>query len=125
MRFWAVCLWAEESRFPDAECPRLSERAACEGNATDGLACLQGPYLGDDALGAQVRHDQVEAGRKRAGLATRWRRPLTAAPLAILSARHKAEVRPLAHGEGHDSAIDQGGPDAVRCKPKAEGSEWP
>ena len=24
----------------------------------------------------------------------------------------------------HDSAIDQGGPDAVRCKPKAEGLPW-
>jgi hypothetical protein len=30
-----------------------------------------------------------------------------------------------AHGERHDSAFDQGGPDAARCKPKAEGSEWP
>jgi hypothetical protein len=30
-----------------------------------------------------------------------------------------------AHREGHDSAFDQGGPDAARCKPKAEGSEWP
>ena len=26
--------------------------------------------------------------------------------------------------ERHNSAIDQGGP-AMRCKPKAEGSEWP
>ena len=30
-----------------------------------------------------------------------------------------------AEREGHDSAFDQGGPDATRCKPKAEGSEWP
>jgi hypothetical protein len=41
----------------------ISERAACEGNATNGLPCLQGPHLGDDAPVAQVRHQQVEAAK--------------------------------------------------------------
>ena len=34
----------------------ISERAAREGNATRGLACLEAPHLSDDAPFAQVRH---------------------------------------------------------------------
>ena len=49
----------------------ISERTACEGNATNGLACLQGPHLGDDAPFAQVRHQQVEAAKLEIA-AGRW-----------------------------------------------------
>ena len=40
---------------------QIGERATGEWNAAGGLACLQGPHLGDDAACAQVRHEQVEA----------------------------------------------------------------
>ena len=42
---------------------QMCERTACEGDAPDGFACLQGPHLGDNASYAQVRHQQVEAAK--------------------------------------------------------------
>ncbi len=42
---------------------QVGERSARERNATDGLSCLQGANLGDDAPLAQVGHQQVEAAK--------------------------------------------------------------
>src|SRR5215204_5352177 len=41
----------------------VSQRTACEGDASHGFACLQSPHLGDNASCAQVRHQQVEAAK--------------------------------------------------------------
>src|SRR5215204_3722224 len=42
---------------------QVCQTAPGERNAADGRACLQGAELGDDALPAQVRHQQVEAAK--------------------------------------------------------------
>jgi hypothetical protein len=54
---------------------QISERATGEWNASGGLACLQGPHLGDDAACAQVR--QISQGQK--GLEARSIEPLEGA----------------------------------------------
>ena len=56
---------ALEDHLADVEpvAKQMGERTAREGNAADGLSCLQGPHLGDDASFAQVRHQQVEAAK--------------------------------------------------------------
>src|SRR4051794_8491672 len=40
---------------------QMGEGTACKGDASYGFACLQGPYFGDNASLAQVRHQQIEA----------------------------------------------------------------
>ena len=58
---------------------QMGERTARERDAADGLSGLQGADLGDDALLAQVGHQQVEAAEP-ADSCGRWSGPARPQP---------------------------------------------
>ena len=53
---------------------QVGERSARERDAADGFSCFQGADLGDDALIAQVGHEQIEAA-ELADSCGRWSGP--------------------------------------------------
>jgi hypothetical protein len=80
------------------------------------LLCQLEAFVTGTRVGVRARY-----GVLLGALAVRGQRK--AVPVSAEAQRRR--WRTYRAGRSPDSAIDQGGPDAVRCKPKAEGSEWP
>jgi hypothetical protein len=98
-RFWAVCLWAEESRFPDADCSWMKTGPNVVATTRqDQASALTGPFRGQVA---EARHFpiRIEAAHRMAALMRSGARKASEGALTarrlILSGPLSGHFRPI------------------------------